>query len=275
MSPESRVGQLGAAAGQLGGAVARIRPPWELARFLRSDVLAGRGVPHGDGTHHVVVLPPAVTGDWFMRVMNGWLGRIGYLPHTSSIALHIDCSDRTFSRVLPRVVALAEEVGGPVSLVGHSRGGLLAKAIAQARPDAVRRVVTLASPLAEPFTITNLTLGAAASLARTRLQRDASRRADGCLTTACECAYGAAYRRGWAPDGPPLVSLFTRHDEVVRWQSCVVPYARNVEVRGTHLGLVASRNVYVTVARALAGELDEPGTDWQLATAASSPPVLG
>ncbi|MDP3711548.1 MAG: alpha/beta fold hydrolase [Mycobacteriales bacterium] len=259
------------AAGQLAGGVSRVRPPWELARFLRSDVVAGRGVPHGDGSA-VVVLPPAVTGDWYMRVMTRWLGRIGYAAHSSSIAWHVDCSDRTLAKVLPRVLALAAD-SGPVSLVGHSRGGLLAKAIAQSEPAAVRRVVTLAAPLAAPFTIHNLTLERAASLARSRLQRDTERRSRGCLTEACACPYGAAYRQEW-PDGPRLVSLFTRSDEVVRWQSCVVPYARNVEVRGSHMGLVAARNAYVAIARALAGEYDEVGTTWQLGSAAAVPPLL-
>ena len=47
----------------IGGAdaFAVVRGPVALTRFLRSDVLAGRGVPHGDGSP-VLVLPPAVAG---------------------------------------------------------------------------------------------------------------------------------------------------------------------------------------------------------------------
>jgi hypothetical protein len=60
----------------------------------------------------------------------------------------------------------------------------------------------------------------------------------------------------------PLVSLFTRHDDVVHWEACLVEGARNVEVRGTHVGLLASRNVYVVLADALTGALDEPGVTW-------------
>jgi pimeloyl-ACP methyl ester carboxylesterase len=148
-------------------------------------------------------------------------------------------------------------------LLGHSRGGLLARAAAAARPDLVQRVVTLASPLAEPFAVKNLALGAALSVARTRLQR-AGRPL--CLTQQCSCPYGVAFASPWSaiPDAPPLVSLFTRNDEVVGWRACLTPEGHNVEVRGTHTGLLMTCNAYVALARALAGEFDEPGSTWAM-----------
>jgi hypothetical protein len=60
---------------------------------------------------------------------------------------------------------------------------------------------------------------------------------------------------------------------VVRWQSCLLDGARNVEIRGTHVGVLASRNVYSAVAHALMGELDEPGTTWCGPEPASEPQV--
>jgi triacylglycerol lipase len=246
---------------QLGAAALRVRGPVALTRFLRSEVLAGHGVPHG-AHEPVVLLPPAAAGDWLMPVMLSWLRRIDYEAYRSSIGLHVDCSDRTMARVLPRVEEIAGRHDHKVMLVGHSRGGLLARAMATARPDLVERVVTLASPLNEPFAVTNLTLAAAAVAARSRLHRDPALLTMGCLTEACACAYGRFFRAPLTQDGPPLVSLFTRHDDVVRWQSCVAEGASNVEVRGTHVGLLASRNVYGTLAHALRGEYDAPGTTW-------------
>ena len=245
---------------QLGGAVLRVRPPWKHTAFLRSDVYAGRGVPHGDGAP-VVLLPAAVAGDWIMPVLSGWLRRVGYHPFPSTISLHVDCSDRTLTRLLPHLERIAEEQSRPLTLLGHSRGGLLARAAAASRPDIVERVVTLASPLSEPFAVTNMTLNAAAALARRRFERAGLA---GCLTASCACPFGAAFAAPWpaGPDAPRLVSLFTRSDEVVGWRACLTPYGHNVEVRGTHTGLLASRNAYVALARALAGEFDEPGTTW-------------
>ncbi len=246
---------------QLGAAALRVRGPVAMTRFLRSEVLAGEGIPHGDG-RPVVLLPPAAAGDWLMPVMQAWLRRIGYAGYRSSISLHVDCSDRTLSRVFPRIEEIAESNGRRVTLLGHSRGGLLGRAIASARPDLVERLVTLASPLNEPFAVTNLTLAAAARVARNRLQqRDPAKLTMGCMTEACACTYGRFYR---APlREVPLISLFTRSDGVVRWQSCLAEGARNIEIRGTHLGLLASRNVYDVIAHALTGELDEPGITWQ------------
>jgi hypothetical protein len=38
----------------------------------------------------------------------------------------------------------------------------------------------------------------------------------------------------------------------VWWEACVVPYARNVEVTGSHVGLAFNRKAYREVAEALA-----------------------
>ena len=257
----SRVSDVPLAVRQLGAAALRVRGPVALSKFLRSEVLAGNGIPHGDG-RPVVLLPPAAAGDWLMPVMLAWLRRIHYTAYRSSISLHVDCSDRTMSRVLPRVEEIAERQGRKVTLVGHSRGGLLSRAMAVARPDLVERVITLASPVDEPFSVTNLTLAAAANATRSRLQRDPALLTMGCLTEACACTYGRFFRTPLTPTSPPLVCLFTRHDDVVRWQACRTEGARNIEVRGTHVGLLASRNVYTTLAHALTGAYDEPGTTW-------------
>ena len=246
------------ALGQLGAAALRVRGPVTLAKFMRSEVVQGVGVPHGDG-QPVVLLPPAIAGDWLMPVMHSWVRRIGYTGYRSSISLHVDCSDRTMGRVLPRIERIAEDNGARVMLVGHSRGGLLAKAIAAARPDLVERVVCLGSPLSEPFAVTNLTLAKGADLARSRLQHDPVKRSLGCLTEGCACTYGRYFRTGLTM---PLVSMFSRADDVVRWQSCLLDGARNVEVRASHTGMLMARNVYTALARGLAGELDLPGTDW-------------
>jgi hypothetical protein len=50
----------------------------------------------------------------------------------------------------------------------------------------------------------------------------------------------------------PLTSIYSREDGVVWWEACVVPYARNVEVTGSHVGLAFNRKVYRAIAEALA-----------------------
>jgi hypothetical protein len=43
----------------------------------------------------------------------------------------------------------------------------------------------------------------------------------------------------------------------VRWRACVVPYARNVEVTGSHVGLAFNHKAYREVARALVRARDD------------------
>lgn len=45
-----------------------------------------------------------------------------------------------------RVVNLASDAPGPISLVGYSQGGLIARAAAQINPDLFGRIVTIATP---------------------------------------------------------------------------------------------------------------------------------
>jgi hypothetical protein len=76
-------------------------------------------------------------------------------------------------------------------------------------------------------------------------------RSEGCMTGACGCR---AFRDLAAPFPPevPLTSIYTRGDGAVRWQFCLVDYARNVEVPGGHVGLAFERAVYAEIANTLA-----------------------
>ena len=84
----------------------------------------------------------------------------------------------------------------------------------------------------------------------------------GCLTTTCDCPFVRDYTAPW-PEHVPLTSVWSKGDGVVRWRSCVVPYARSVEVPGSHVGLAFNRHAYRAVADALApaaGRSRTPGS---------------
>jgi pimeloyl-ACP methyl ester carboxylesterase len=138
-----------------------------------------------------------------------------------------------------------------VAIVGHSRGGHFAKALARRRPDLVHGVVTLGSGLNALYDVSipmqRTARFVAAVHARTTDRRD--RR--GCLSMACRCEFTRDY---WAdfPRDVPLTSIYSKGDGVVRWESCVVPYATCVEVRSSHVGLAVNRHAYRALAAALA-----------------------
>jgi pimeloyl-ACP methyl ester carboxylesterase len=199
-----------------------------------------------------VLIPGFLAGDVSLGVMGSWLERIGYAAHGSGIVANVDCSDRALNRLEARVERVEASAGRKVALIGHSRGGHFAKALAHRRPDLVAGVVSLGAGLDTPFDISVPTKAAVAAVraVQGRLRPELAR--TGCLTEACGCAFAADYTAPF-PAGIPLTSVYSREDGVVWWEACTVPYARNVEVTGSHIGLAFNRKVYRVLADALAG----------------------
>jgi triacylglycerol lipase len=226
--------------------VQEIRWQAELARLLVDPVYRGDGVPHGDGAP-VLLIPGFLAGDNSLSVMAGWLRRIGYQPRASGIRFNVDCANRMLLSLEGRLERAADAAGRPVAVLGHSRGGHFAKALGNRRPDLVARVISMGAGLDTPFAISAPTAGAVAAV---RVMQ-ARRRPPGCFTAGCGCEFACAYRDAF-PEHIPLTSIYSREDGVVKWRSCVVPYARCIEVTGSHVGLAFNRKAYRVVAQELA-----------------------
>src|SRR3954451_6686138 len=218
----------------------------ELTRLLVDPVFRGQGVPHGDGLP-VMLIPGFLAGDSSLGVMSGWLGRIGYRAHSSGITFNVDCSERALARLDDRLADVHEASGRPVALVGHSRGAHFAKALAHLRPERVAGVISLGAGLDTPF---DISLPTKAAVAAAQAVHQPRRR--GCFTDGCGCSFQTHYAAPFPAD-LPLTSIYSREDGVVWWEACVVPYADNVEVTGSHVGLACNRKAYRAVAKALAG----------------------
>jgi triacylglycerol lipase len=65
--------------------------------------------------------------------------------------MNLDCSDRPVDRLVERLELIHRQSGAPVSLVGHSRGGHFAKALATRPPELVARVISMGAGLDTPF----------------------------------------------------------------------------------------------------------------------------
>jgi pimeloyl-ACP methyl ester carboxylesterase len=142
-------------------------------------------------------------------------------------------------RTLAEITAAAD---ARVSLVGHSRGGLLAKVLSQRKPEDVEQVIALGSPLADWTDLAAVT-----------------HHAVGVVRTANELAYGRrlnaegrfTYDLKLAP-AVPTTSIYTRADDVVNFRSCLRPDIPALPVWGTHNGLVVNPEVYRLLGRLLA-----------------------
>ena len=232
-----------------GRPVGELRWQAELARLLIDPVYRGHGLPRGDGGP-VLLIPGFLAGDSSLAVMGGWLRRLGHDPHSAGISINVDCSDRAVDRLERILLTLHRRTGRRVAVVGHSRGGHFARALTARHPERVRVMVSLGSGLEDPFDISVPTKVAVASVRATLHRLDPASAARGCFTHTCDCPYTRDYSAPF-PSGVPLTSIYTRSDGVVRPRSCVVPYARNVQVPGTHIGLAFNRHAYRVLAEAL------------------------
>ncbi|MGZ4665400.1 MAG: esterase/lipase family protein [Frankiaceae bacterium] len=222
----------------------------ELMQLLVDPVFYGVGIPHGDGSS-VMLIPGFLAADLSLAAMAGWLLRSGYAPHQCGIRVaNVDCSDRALDRLERRVERLAGSEGRALTLVGQSRGGLFARALAARRPDVVAKVVALGSPLNGPFDISVPTRAAVATV-RSVLRTSGRARHRGCFTETCTCPFVRDFTRQFPAD-VAFTSIYTRTDGVVAWQTCLLSYADNIEVTGSHCGLAYNRHAYRHIAHALA-----------------------
>jgi pimeloyl-ACP methyl ester carboxylesterase len=231
-----------------GNHLGELRWQAEAVRLLADPVFRGDGVPVGDG-RAVVLLPGFLAGDYTLAVMARWLQRIGYRPHTSGMLANVDCSAHALARVEVAVTAARDATGRRVAVLGHSRGGHLARAVAVKRPDAVSHAISLGAALRDQLDISIPTRAAVSLVQRVHKRRSPERR--DCFTGSCACAFGTALAAP-LPQDVRLTSIYSRGDGVVWWGSCMAPDATNVEITGSHVGLAFNRKAYRAIAEALA-----------------------
>src|SRR5215216_5661383 len=129
----------------------------ELAALRRSGVYRGVGVESGDG-RPVMLIPGFLAGDGSLGTMTHWLRANGYHTRRAGIRANVACSEEACARLEARLEGFAEHMGQRVSIVGQSRGGVFARALAVKRPDLVEGIVTLGSPTVSQLKIHPLVL---------------------------------------------------------------------------------------------------------------------
>jgi triacylglycerol lipase len=234
------------------------RPPlWREARFgleaaslVRDPIFRGEGMRHGRG-QAVLLIPGFLAGDGSLGLMAGWLKRAGYRPVRAGMRANVDCSGAALERLEERVEGIVARGGARAAVVGQSRGGGLAKALAARRPDLIRGIVTLGSPQIDPLAVHPFV----------RLQVEAVSRlgslgAPGLFKRSCldgDCCAG--YWQQIAdpcPDGVGFVSIYSRSDGIVDWRACLDPCAdEHVEISGSHCGMAVHPDAWRTIAAAL------------------------
>jgi pimeloyl-ACP methyl ester carboxylesterase len=203
----------------------------------------------------VVVVPGFFGADASMAELRRWLARRGYVPTGAGLGLTLGCSTALVHRLERRTEEHAQATGGPVVLIGHSRGGWLGRLVAVRRPDLVRGVVMMGSPVLDPLdaqgsvmVVLRLIVGLADRGVPGLLASD-------CLTGDCR----RATEHGLAAAVPvPAVAIYSRADGVVGWRSCRDPGAEWVEVHSNHYGMGTDPDVYLAIAARLVTWASDP-----------------
>lgn len=200
---------------------------------------APRGQPHP-----VVVLPGLGADDRSTIAIRGFLEILGYQVYGWGRGRNVRPPDADLSAVVEQVLQLRRESSVKVSLIGWSRGGIIAREVARQIPDAVRMVITLGSPFAAP---------------------DASN-----VRAIWKLLTGETYQpptpervsRLAEPVPVPSTSIYTRADGVVAWRACLEQDGEtreNVEVNTTHIGL----GFHAPALWIIADRLAQPPGSWK------------
>ena len=234
------------------------RPSWRELRLrretreLRADPLwEGEGVPPGRG-RRVVLVPGFLAGTKSLSVLEPWLARCGWETRRAPVGRNNGPAESVTEIIEATVLDAADEEGGPVPLIGHSRGGQEGRVVAVRHPHAVSLLVTLGAPhrvLYPP----HLAVRAPAAylelrgwLRRVRPDLTGHRRFE-------------EDRTGPFPAEVPFVAVYSRSDGFVDWRISLDPAAEHVEVDCSHLGMTASLPAFRAIAAALGRLNPAPG----------------
>lgn len=184
----------------------------------------------------VLVLPGFSASDPMTGRLRGHLEHRGWRTHGWGLGSNHGLTERIVDGLPGRFAELAQRYEQPVSVVGWSFGGLLARWLAHERPQDVRQVICLGSPWR-------------AEGERSRATRffERSRLRHGIVENARDIV-----DRLRGPVPVPLTAVWSKSDGIVSWRGCTVderptPPAENVEVLSSHVGMVANPLVLAVV----------------------------
>lgn len=193
--------------------------------------------PRGDG-HAVMVLPGLFNSDRANIVLRRHLRRLGYQAVGWGMGRNLGA--RTIGtdgeRLMARIADLHVQTGKPITLIGISLGGIMARIAAHRHPEQVRGVITISSPFAGHPSATNV-WRPFEWLSGERIGDPAV------LDRLAEAA---------APLPVPSTAIWSRSDGLVNGLTCRTDRCDAVEVRSSHLWVQMRAEVLAAVAQALA-----------------------
>lgn len=246
---ESHHGASGSANGAPSRALTLLEVPRVLGELTASkviDLVAPRR-PSGEG-EPVLVIPGFQSTDGMTGRLRGHLKRHGFRVHGWGLGANLGLTDELVDGLIERFESLRDRYDEPISIVGWSFGGVLARWLAHTYPDDVRQIICLGSPWRADGERTRAT----AMFERSRRKHGISDRARPMVDL----------MRGPIP--VPCTAVWSRTDGIVPSHGCVVevsdhPPAENIVVPSSHVGMVANPLVLDVVV----DRLTQDPADWQ------------
>jgi len=189
--------------------------------------------PQGDG-HTVLVIPGFLAADWTTGRLRSFLRGAGYRTETAHIAFNAGPTSRMLAKLDDTVIRLSQD--RPISIVGQSLGGILARSLAVRHGARIRHVVTLGSPIRFPAT--------------TPLQPFAAM-----LKPFQDTAWLADLDHVSRAPQVPVTAVYSHDDGVVDWRQCLQDESdihRNVRIDGAHATMGSNPQAQAAIAVALA-----------------------
>jgi pimeloyl-ACP methyl ester carboxylesterase len=206
----------------------------EVARLVAATPTLGRA-PRGEGAPAVLVpgwrAPPAS-----MIPLRNYLRFLGHDARDWELGVNEGRPERDAPRLAEQVERIASVVGRPVTLVGWSLGGTIARETARQAPAAIAQVITYGTPVVGGPTHT---IGA-----RSYGPEESAR-----ISALIEELDAAS------PISVPITAIYTRRDGIVSWRACIdrtSPEVRHVEVSSTHISMGFDPDVWRVLADRLA-----------------------
>lgn len=191
-----------------------------------------RNLPKGDG-HPVIVFPGFLTSGYSTGPLRRTLAQLGYEVHDWGFGRNLRYSDELEGRMQAMVEERHAASGKKVSLVGWSLGGVFAREIARARPELVRNVISLGSPITGTKHVT--LAGPIYEFLNGDLDPE--------LLARIESMRG--------PPPVPSSVIYSRSDGVVHWHGAMqheAETAENIHVPASHVGMGANPFVLSVIA---------------------------
>ena len=182
-------------------------------------------------------LPGFLGSDSYNRALRRFLSGLNYGVHGWGMGVNLGPRDGVLERLLTRLEQLVERYQSPVSLVGHSLGGIFARELARAHPDKVRQVISLGSPFGEG-----------------RMTASIPAR----LFTALNPPSEIPVDQDMLFVAPPVptTAIYSKGDGIVNWQTTHQKNghtrSQSIQVRGSHCGMTLNPSIWLLVAECLA-----------------------